>query len=116
MITRAPRTDLRAMFFFGGFTAIRRQPRRGGKASRRLPCATYSGMRHARNSQTKVAAKNSATGAEAWVEQIANPVLRQNAAESVFWRISDRAYAREWMRNLKGVEPERQARFLRNML
>jgi predicted phosphoadenosine phosphosulfate sulfurtransferase len=59
------------------------------------------------------AVKTRSNGAEPWVEQIADPALRQKAAESVFWTIEDRAAAREWMRSLKGVDPARQARFLR---
>jgi hypothetical protein len=62
------------------------------------------------------AGKTSTSGAEAWVEEIVDPVLRMKAAESAFWRIEDRAAAREWIRNLKGVDPVRHGRFLRTLL
>lgn len=61
------------------------------------------------------AASQSPSGAAEWVATIADPILRQNAALHTFWRwnLEDPAAAVQWLRELRGVDPEWQARVLR---
>ena len=54
------------------------------------------------------------TGVEDWVEQIADPAQRQKAAEWAYWnRSRDPEKAREWIRNLPGVDAAWRESFLK---
>jgi hypothetical protein len=61
------------------------------------------------------ALQQSPAGAAAWVETIADPTLRTEAAQRLFWEMQreDPAAARSWVTTVAGIDEGWRARTLR---
>ena len=59
---------------------------------------------------------DSPDAAAEWAETVVDPVLRQKTAECAFYTLNrdDPARAREWLQNLKGVDPQWKERLIKD--